>query len=162
MRFEVIGLSALVTALLHGFTEICTHDRHQIHAPSALGLASLRSPKFFATHLRQGSGMAGTVEKLLKRGGARRFFVEPCLASRLCQPYGARDCEAEGVATQRALASSLTARRSDPDFVSWILSSFPLRPLRPLREAIIFGACIPLYNLTRKFFVLMLAMMARL
>ena len=32
----------LVTALHHGFTEICTHDHHQIQAASALGLTSLR------------------------------------------------------------------------------------------------------------------------
>jgi hypothetical protein len=32
----------LVTALQHGFTEICTHDHHQIQAASALGLTSLR------------------------------------------------------------------------------------------------------------------------
>ena len=32
----------LVTALRHGFTEICTHDHHQIQAASTLGLTSLR------------------------------------------------------------------------------------------------------------------------
>ena len=31
----------LVTALNHGFIEICTHDRHQISAASALGLRVL-------------------------------------------------------------------------------------------------------------------------
>jgi hypothetical protein len=31
----------LVTALRHGFTEICTHDHHQIQAASALGLTPL-------------------------------------------------------------------------------------------------------------------------
>jgi predicted nucleic acid-binding protein len=31
----------LVTALHQGFTEICTHDRHQISAASALGLIAL-------------------------------------------------------------------------------------------------------------------------
>jgi hypothetical protein len=60
---------------------------------------------------------------------------------RLREAYTAIRGEVDGVATQRALPLNLTARRSDLSFFSKVLSSFPLRPLRSLREALIFGGC---------------------